>query len=54
MLDMQLTDFRKLVMQGAIPGPIPIGDHPRWRRSDLVAIVDGSAIRPSDDDDFVI
>lgn len=45
MLDMPLAEFRRLVEAGALPGPVRIGPHERWRVSDLTAILNGEAMQ---------
>lgn len=50
MLDMSVAEFRRLVAQGALPPPLPIGGKQRWRTADLEAIISGYAARPSDED----
>lgn len=49
MLDMPLTDFRRLVSQGALPGPIVIGTHERWLVEHIRATLDGRAALPNGD-----
>jgi len=43
LLDMQPSEFRRLVEQGALPGPSHLG---RWDVAQLQAIMRGTAIRP--------
>lgn len=45
MLDMPPAEFRRLVEAGALPGPVRIGQHERWRVSDLTAILNGEAMQ---------
>ena len=49
MLDLSPRAFRELVAVGALPPPVEIGGHERWRVDDLRAIVDGTKARPNDD-----
>ncbi|KUP90937.1 helix-turn-helix transcriptional regulator [Tritonibacter horizontis] len=49
MLDLPATEFHKLVNAGALPKPCNLGHHVRWRVSDIQAILDGHAARPSED-----
>lgn len=44
LLDMPLRDFRRLVSHGALPPPVRIGEHERWRVADIEAILTGSAM----------
>ncbi|WP_323764574.1 helix-turn-helix domain-containing protein [Marinovum sp.] len=46
MLDLKPADFRRLVEEGALPGPARIGDVILWRVADLEAILSGSAADP--------
>jgi predicted DNA-binding transcriptional regulator AlpA len=48
MLDMQTSDFRRLVESGALPPPIQIGGHERWRVSQIEAVLRGDSALPSD------
>ena len=54
LLDIQPKKFRELVGMGALPPPIRIADLERWRVDDLVAILEGRAARPADDEDIEI
>lgn len=49
MLDLSSREFRDLVAQGALPPPVRVGDHDRWRVKDLEAIVSGIAALGSED-----
>lgn len=49
MLDMTVDQFRALVEQGALPAPITIGEHQRWRVDQLNAILDGKSAIPNED-----
>ncbi|MDF1717843.1 MAG: hypothetical protein P1U75_14400 [Antarcticimicrobium sp.] len=50
MLDIQRSDFRRLVSLGALPPPVTVaGDIELWLVDDLRAILTGSAARPSQD-----
>lgn len=49
MLELPPHEFRRLVAGGALPPPILIGTHERWRVRDIDAILDGSAAIPDDD-----
>jgi len=48
LLDMPLKDFRRLVHQGALPQPVHIGEHERWRVAEIEAILTGHTM----DEDF--
>ncbi|WP_158963944.1 helix-turn-helix transcriptional regulator [Chachezhania sediminis] len=48
MLDMPVTDFRRLVSQGALPRPVRIGSFDRWRVDQLRATLDGTAALPDE------
>ena len=41
---MPLTDFKRLVKAGALPGPVKIHDLDRWRVADLDAILTGQSM----------
>ena len=43
------TEFVRLVDQGALPPPVKIGPHKRWRVEDLQAILSGNAALPDED-----
>ena len=51
LLDMSAAEFQRLVAAGAIPPPIHprLGQHDRWRVSDLEAVLDGAAAKPNED-----
>jgi predicted DNA-binding transcriptional regulator AlpA len=49
MLDLPASEFRKLVAAGALPPPVRIGGHSRWRVDQLTAILDGAAAKPEQD-----
>jgi hypothetical protein len=49
MLDMPASEFRRLVDQGALPPPVTLAGHKRWRVEDLHKIASGEAARPHDD-----
>ncbi|PIE10018.1 MAG: hypothetical protein CSA72_10410 [Rhodobacterales bacterium] len=48
MLDLPVSEFLRLVGVGALPPPVMVGPHQRWRLSDLEAIVNGTAALPDD------
>jgi len=48
LLDMPLKDFRRLVSRGALPPPVRIGEHERWRVAEIEAILSGSALQSDD------
>ena len=52
MLDMPAAEFRRLVASGALPGPVQIGGHKRWRVDQIQAILTGKAAIPMDDFDL--
>lgn len=43
LLDMKPADFRRLVQDGALPGPRDIGGHARWDVAELRRIITGEA-----------
>lgn len=49
MLDMPPAEFMRLVGAGALPPPVKIGQHERWRVEQLSAIIRGDAAKPSED-----
>ena len=49
MLDMPPREFLRLVERGALPPPVRIGEHERWRVEQLNAIIRGDAAKPSED-----
>jgi predicted DNA-binding transcriptional regulator AlpA len=49
MLDMPPAEFMRLVGAGALPPPVKIGQHERWRVEQLNAIIRGDAAKPSED-----
>ena len=49
MLDMPPSEFLRLVGAGALPPPVKIGQHERWRVEQLNAIIRGDAAKPSED-----
>ena len=49
MLDLPPAEFRRLVERGALPPPVRIGTHERWRVEQLNAIIRGDAAKPSED-----
>ena len=49
MLDMPPAEFLRLVGAGALPPPVKIGQHERWRVEQLNAIIRGDAAKPSED-----
>lgn len=49
MLDMPVTEFRRLVEVGALPKPTSLAGHHRWLVEDLKRIVSGDAARPDED-----
>ena len=49
MLDLPPAEFRRLVERGALPPPVRIGAHERWRVEQLNAIIRGDAAKPSED-----
>ena len=44
MMDMPVSDFRRLVSAGALPPPVKILDVTRWRVSDLESTLSGEAM----------
>ncbi len=52
MLDMQASEFRRLVARGALPPPVCIGGHERWRVSQIEAILLGTAALPTEEFDL--
>ncbi|BBU58556.1 hypothetical protein KU6B_48210 [Mameliella alba] len=52
MLDMTPDEFRALVADGALPGPVRIGDKERWLCDTLRAILRGDAAKPDEDFDL--
>ena len=46
MLDMPQAEFLRLVEHGALPPPVRIGKHERWRVEQLNAIIRGDAAKP--------
>lgn len=49
MMDMPPAEFLRLVGAGALPPPVKIGQHERWRVEQLNAIIRGDAAKPSED-----
>lgn len=49
LLDMPASEFRRLVQVGALPPPVDVGGHKRWRVDQIEAILRGDAARPSED-----
>lgn len=49
MFDMTTTEFRELVAQGALPGPVKIGNLKRWRVDLLHTVFDAEAARPEEE-----
>jgi len=50
-LDLSVSKFRNLVNQGALPKPVRLADGvERWRSNDLLAILDGKADQPRNED----
>ena len=49
MLDLPPAEFLRLVGAGALPPPVKIGQHERWRVEQLNAIIRGDAAKPSED-----
>jgi predicted DNA-binding transcriptional regulator AlpA len=47
LLDMPTSEFRRLVDAGALPPPVKIGEHERWRVSQIEAILMGGTDRPN-------
>lgn len=51
MLDMSAPKFRELVQHGALPPPVRLADGiERWRYDDLMAILNGTAAQPADEE----
>lgn len=48
MLDMPQAEFLRLVEHGALPPPVRIGQHERWRVEQLNAIIRGNAAKPEE------
>ena len=48
MLDMPQAEFMRLVERGALPPPVRIGKHERWRVEQLNAIIRGDAAKPEE------
>ena len=48
MLDMPQAEFMRLVERGALPPPVRIGGHERWRVEQLNAIIRGDAAKPEE------
>lgn len=48
MLDMPPKEFMRLVERGALPPPVRIGEHERWRVEQLNAIIRGNAAKPEE------
>ena len=48
MLDLPPAEFMRLVGAGALPPPVKIGQHERWRVEQLNAIIRGDAAKPSE------
>lgn len=48
MLDMPPAEFMRLVERGALPPPVRIGRHERWRVEQLNAIIRGDAAKPEE------
>lgn len=46
MLDMKTCEFRQLVSQGALPGPVR---HERWDVEQIRAIMRGDAVKPNEE-----
>lgn len=49
LMDMPVSEFRRLVHRGALPRPVRIGDVERWSVADLRAVLTGAKIS---DDEF--
>lgn len=50
-LDLSVSKFRNLVNNGALPKPVRLADGvERWRSNDLLAILDGKADQPRNED----
>ena len=49
MLDMRPAEFRRLVDRGALPPPVVIGGHHRWRVDQIEAILKADAALPDQD-----
>lgn len=52
LLDLSAAEFRRLVDAGALPPPVKIGPHERWRVEQIKTILSGEAARPSEDFDL--
>ena len=48
MLDLPPSEFLRLVERGALPPPVRIGQHERWRVEQLNAIIRGDAAKPDE------
>ncbi|WP_172331035.1 AlpA family transcriptional regulator [Mangrovicoccus sp. HB161399] len=48
MLDMPCAEFRRLVSAGALPSPVRLGHHERWRVAQIEAILSGDAAKPQE------
>ena len=48
MLDMPQAEFMRLVERRALPPPVRIGQHERWRVEQLNAIIRGDAAKPEE------
>ena len=49
MLDMPVTEFRRLVRSGALPPALRIGKHERWMVDQLEAVLKAASTLPSED-----
>lgn len=50
-LDLSVSKFRNLVNNGALPKPVRLADGvERWRSNDLLAILNGKADQPRNED----
>lgn len=45
MLDLPQSEFLRLVEVGALPGPVRVGPHERWRVDDLARIGTHEVVR---------
>lgn len=52
MLDMPAPEFRRLVASGALPPPIQVGEHERWRVSQIESAIRGEAALPDQEFDL--